>query len=352
MEEGGLKVNQSVELKIDSQRRANIKAYHSATHLLHESLRRTLGKHVMQKGSLVAPDRLRFDFSHMKPISDDEMIKIEEIANEIVNKKSEVITRIMTPDEGIEHGALALFGEKYGDEVRVVFMGDEGNKYFSTELCGGTHVKNTGDIGKLKVISQSSIAAGVRRIEALRDKQLVDFLKNKEKQSNLSAQKDDEVIRVLSKDISTLGGKPNLDNKNQKDLIKDLTKQLEKLSISKVLNDKSKNIIKDEVINEIKVRFQKINDLPMKELRNLVDKGKKEIGEGLVIIFASKDNKVGLAVGVTKKLISKYDAVKFAKIGSEVIGGKGGGGRADFAQAGGISENKIDEAFKKLKALV
>ena len=132
MDGGSLKVGESVELKIDSARRENIKAYHSATHLLHESLRRTLGKHVMQKGSLVAPDRLRFDFSHMKPISNDEMLKIEEIANEIVNKKSDVITRIMTPEEGIEHGALALFGEKYGDEVRVVFMGDEGNKYFST----------------------------------------------------------------------------------------------------------------------------------------------------------------------------------------------------------------------------
>ena len=162
MDGGSLKVGESVELKIDSERRENIKAYHSATHLLHESLRRTLGKHVMQKGSLVASDRLRFDFSHMKPISNDEMLKIEDIANEIVNKKSDVITRIMTPEEGIEHGALALFGEKYGDEVRVVFMGDEGNKYFSTELCGGTHVKNTGDVGKLKVISQSSIAAGVR----------------------------------------------------------------------------------------------------------------------------------------------------------------------------------------------
>ena len=157
MDGGSLKVGESVELKIDSARRENIKAYHSATHLLHESLRRILGKHVMQKGSLVAPDRLRFDFSHMKPISNDEMLKIEEIANEIVNKKSDVITRIMTPEEGIEHGALALFGEKYGDEVRVVFMGDEGNKYFSTELCGGTHVKNTGDIGKLKVISLSLI---------------------------------------------------------------------------------------------------------------------------------------------------------------------------------------------------
>ena len=246
MDGGSLKVGESVELKIDSARRENIKAYHSATHLLHESLRRTLGKHVMQKGSLVAPDRLRFDFSHMKPISNDEMLKIEEIANEIVNKKSDVITRIMTPEEGIEHGALALFGEKYGDEVRVVFMGDEGNKYFSTELCGGTHVKNTGDVGKLKVISQSSIAAGVRRIEALSDKQLEDFLKDKEKQSNLSAQKDEKTIEMLTKDITSFGGKPNLENKNPKDLIKDLTRQLEKLSIGKILNDKSKNIIKDE----------------------------------------------------------------------------------------------------------
>ncbi len=352
MDGGSLKVGESVELKIDSARRENIKAYHSATHLLHESLRRTLGKHVMQKGSLVAPDRLRFDFSHMKPISNDEMLKIEEIANEIINKKSDVITRIMTPEEGIEHGALALFGEKYGDEVRVVFMGDEGNKYFSTELCGGTHVKNTGDVGKLKVISQSSIAAGVRRIEALRDKQLEDFLKDKEKQSNLSAQKDEKTIEMLTKDITSFGGKPNLENKNPKDLIKDLTRQLEKLSIGKILNDKSKNIIKDETINNIKVRFQKISDLPPKELRGLVDNGKKEIGDGLIIIFANKDGKVGLAVGVTKKLTSKYDAVKFAKLGSEVIGGKGGGGRPDFAQAGGVFENKIDEAFEKLKVLI
>ena len=352
MDGGSLKVGESVELKIDSARRENIKAYHSATHLLHESLRRTLGKHVMQKGSLVAPDRLRFDFSHMKPISNDEMLKIEEIANEIVNKKSDVITRIMTPEEGIEHGALALFGEKYGDEVRVVFMGDEGNKYFSTELCGGTHVKNTGDVGKLKVISQSSIAAGVRRIEALRDKQLEDFLKDKEKQSNLSAQKDEKTIEMLTKDITSFGGKPNLENKNPKDLIKDLTRQLEKLSIGKILNDKSKNIIKDETINNIKVRFQKISDLPPKELRGLVDNGKKEIGEGLIIIFANKDGKVGLAVGVTKKLTSKYDAVKFAKLGSELIGGKGGGGRPDFAQAGGVLVNKIDEAFEKLKVLI
>ena len=163
MRKGSLKINENVELKINVEKRNNVRAYHSATHLLHESLRRILGTHVTQKGSLVAPDRLRFDFSHMKPISSDELEKIDNSVNEVVQKKSEVITRIMTPKEGIEHGALALFGEKYGDEVRVVFMGDEGNKYFSTELCGGTHVRNTGDVGKFKIISQSAIASGVRR---------------------------------------------------------------------------------------------------------------------------------------------------------------------------------------------
>ena len=352
VEKGNFNLKDNVELKIDIERRENVKAYHSATHLLHESLRRILGTHVMQKGSLVAPDRLRFDFSHMKPISSDEMVKIDEHVNQMVNKKSEVITRIMTPKEGIAHGALALFGEKYGDEVRVVFMGEEGNKYFSTELCGGTHVKNTSDIGNFKVVSQSAIAAGVRRVEALRDKQLDEFLKNKEKQSNLSEQKDEETIKVLSEEIKKLGGKPNLNKENKKDLIKELNKELEKLSINEIINNKSKNIINDEKINGVNVRMQKIDGLPPKELRRLIDNGKKEIGEGIVIIFASKDDKVGLAVGVTDKLKSKYDAVKFVKNGSEIIGGKGGGGRPDFAQAGGVNKDKIEDAFKSLKALV
>ena len=352
VEKGNFNLKDNVELKIDIERRENVKAYHSATHLLHESLRRILGTHVMQKGSLVAPDRLRFDFSHMKPISSDEMVKIDEHVNQMVNKKSEVITRIMTPKEGIAHGALALFGEKYGDEVRVVFMGEEGNKYFSTELCGGTHVKNTSDIGNFKVVSQSAIAAGVRRVEALRDKQLDEFLKNKEKQSNLSEQKDEETIKVLSEEIKKLGGKPNLNKENKKDLIKELNKELEKLSINEIINNKSKNIINDEKINGVNVRMQKIDGLPPKELRRLIDNGKKEIGEGIVIIFASKDDKVGLAVGITDKLKSKYDAVKFVKNGSEIIGGKGGGGRPDFAQAGGVNKDKIEDAFKSLKALI
>ena len=339
-------------MKIDVERRDNVRAYHSATHLLHESLRRVLGTHVTQKGSLVEPDRLRFDFSHMKPISTEEIDKIETYVNSMVDKKSEVKTRIMTPKEAVNNGALALFGEKYGDEVRVLSMGNEEDKYFSTELCGGTHVRNTGDIGKFKIVSQSSIAAGVRRVEALRDRQLDDYLKNKEKLSDLTAQKDEETIKELSEKIIKVGGKPDLSNIDQKGLIKDLSKQLDQLSVKSILEDKSKNIINDETINEVKVRFQKVDGLPPKDLRKLVDQGKKELGDGVVIVFANKDDKVGLAVGVTEKLTEKYDAVKFAKLGSEIIGGKGGGGRKDFAQAGGSDATKIDEALTKLKEII
>jgi alanyl-tRNA synthetase len=306
----------------------------------------------MQKGSLVAPDRLRFDFSHMKPITDEELIKIDKIVNDYVNHKTEVTTRIMTPKAAIEKGALAFFGEKYGEEVRVVSMGKEKDTYFSTELCGGTHVKNTGDIGKFRTISQSSIAAGVRRVEALRREQLEDYIKNKEKLSSLSTQKDEETIKELSSQIIKLGGKPNLENSDLKLAIKDLSRQFEQLSVKNILQDNTKNIIKDEVINNTKVRFQQVQDLPPKDLRKLVDKGKKDLEKGIVIVFANKDEKVGLAVGVTDNLISKFDAVQFVKVGSEIIGGKGGGGRKDFAQAGGQDKNKIDKAIIEIKKLI
>ena len=178
---GSLKINQSVNLEIDVNRRNNARAYHSATHLLHEALRRTLGKHITQKGSLVSPEKLRFDFSHNKPIEKNEIEKIERYVNDMVSTAADVKTRIMTPKEAVEKGALAMFGEKYGDEVRVLSMGKENGGYFSTELCGGTHVKNTKVIGKFKIISQSSIAAGVRRVEALRDKQLENYEKSLKK---------------------------------------------------------------------------------------------------------------------------------------------------------------------------
>ena len=349
---GTIKLKDNVELKINTERRQNIRAYHSATHLLHESLRRTLGTHVMQKGSLVAPDRLRFDFSHMKPITDEEMKKIDENVNKFVNSKTEVVTRLMTPEEGIEQGAMALFGEKYGDEVRVVFMGEEGNKYFSTELCGGTHVKNTGEVGKFKVVSQSSIAAGVRRVEALRDKQLEEYLKSKDKMSSLSSQKNEETIKSLSSEITKLGGKPIKKSDDLKITIKELTKQLEEITVKSILSDKKKNTIKDQNIKKINIRFQKVDDLPFKELRRLVDQGKKDIKEGIVVIYAIKDDKIGLAVGVTDTLTKKYDAIKFVKSGSEILGGKGGGGRSDFAQAGGVHSNKIEESFEKIKSLI
>jgi len=349
---GTLKIKDSVELKIDIKRRNNTRAYHSATHLLHESLRRVLGDHVTQKGSLVEPNRLRFDFSHTKPIQTEEIDKIENYVNKIISKKTDVKTRLMTPNEAVKNGALALFGEKYGDEVRVLSMGEDNNKYFSTELCGGTHVNNTGDIGKFKIISQSSIAAGVRRIEALRDKQLEDYFNNKEKFSNILSEKNDDLIKGLSQQIIELGAKPNLDQSDQKTLIKNLTKQLETISITSILEDKSKNIIEDKEIKGFKLRFQNVEGLSPKELRKLVDKGKNDLGEGIIIVFASKDDKVGIAVGVTESLINKFDAVKFVKIGSKIIGGQGGGGRQDFAQAGGKDKSKIEEAFKKLKTLI
>jgi alanyl-tRNA synthetase len=350
--EGSIRLDDVVSLKINTERRKDMRAYHSATHLLHESLRRVLGTHVTQKGSLVEPSRLRFDFSHMKPILDEEIDKIENYVNTMISNKTDVKTRLMTPDEAVKNGALALFGEKYGEEVRVLSMGDDNGKYFSTELCGGTHVKNTGDIGQFKIISQSSIASGIRRIEALRDKQLEDYLKNKEKLSNISLEKNEEIIKNLSEQIIKLGGKPSLDGNDQKILIKNLTKQLETLSINSILKDKTKNIIKDDKINGVKIRFQKVDGLPPKELRKLVDKGKKELIDGIVIVFANKDDKVGIAVGVTEKITNKFDAVQFVKIGSEIIGGKGGGGRRDFAQAGGENHLKIDEAFEKIKTLI
>ena len=352
VQKGSIKLNENVELKIDVERRNNIRAYHSATHLLHESLRRVLGSHVTQKGSLVEPDRLRFDFSHMKPISDEEIKKIEDNVNSIIKKNSDVKTRIMTPKEAVKKGALALFGEKYGEEVRVLSMGDEKGGFFSTELCGGTHVSNTSEIGKFKIISQSSIAAGVRRVEALRSDQLEFFLDNKKKLSNLSERKNSEMIEKLSNKIKELGGIPNLENKDQAMLIKNLNKQLDQISVGSILSDKSKNTLKDEKINNINVRFQKVIDLPFKDLRKLIDEGKKELKSGIVVVYAVNDTKVGLGIGITKELEKQFDAVKLVRAGSDIIGGKGGGGRSDFAQAGGTLPNKIDESFESIKKLI
>jgi len=349
VEKGQLKLGESVNLLIDIEKRNNSKANHSATHLLHESLRRTLGKHVMQKGSLVSPDRLRFDFSHNKPIEKDEMFKINVIVNEIVTGSTDVQTRIMTPKEAIGLGAMALFGEKYGNEVRVVFMGKSNSKFFSTELCGGTHVKNTKEIGKFRVISQSSIASGVRRIEALRDKQLEVFEK---KSSEEKQNKDKDLsnqIQLIKSELKVLKVDLNYEeNLAPRDNLKNLTKQLDQEKVKIIVNDKNKNKIKDIKITNFILRKQILTGLPSKELRNIVDQGKKEIKIGVIIACCILDDKIGVAVGVTDKLVKRFDAIKLVKEAAEILGGKGGGGRKDFAQAGGVNKDKIEEVFKSL----
>ena len=349
IEKGSIFIGQNVNLEIDVLKRNNSRANHSATHLLHESLRRTLGKHVTQKGSLVSPEKLRFDFSHNKPIEKEEMIKINNIVNEIVAGSSDVQTRIMTPKEAVNMGALALFGEKYGEEVRVVFMGKENNGFFSTELCGGTHVKNTKEVGKFKVISQSSIASGIRRVEALRDKQLEEYentlIEDKSKKEiNLKNE-----IDLIKKELKNLKIKPNYkENLDLTENLKNLNKQLNKVRIDSIKKDKTKNIIKDKKIGKILIREQILKDFPPKELRTIIDQGKKDIKSGIVVCISTFEDKVGLAVGVSQDLISKYDAVNLVKAASSILGGKGGGGRKDFAQAGGINKNKIKEAFEEI----
>ena len=346
---GSISKGDTLDLKINSERRSNIRAYHSATHLLHEALRRVLGKHVIQKGSFVGPDRLRFDFSHMKPVSTDEVNKIEKYVNTMVQSKSNVRTRLMTPKEAVENGALALFGEKYGDEVRVLSMGSDKNTYFSTELCGGTHVRNTSEIGNFKIISQSAIAAGVRRVVALRASQLNNYLNSKKIDQQSKDEKLQENIEQIKNQIKSLGGEFD---KTEHDLSK-LKKHYEKLLINNILADKNKNLIKDEIVNKIKIRFQKVNDLPTKELRTIIDQGKKELKEGIVIAYAIQEQKLGIAVGITRELSKKISALDLVKIGSSILGGKGGGGRDDFAQAGGEKIERIEESYKEiLKKLI
>jgi alanyl-tRNA synthetase len=344
---GSVKVGENVNLEINVNRRNDARAYHSATHLLHEALRRTLGKHVTQKGSLVSPEKLRFDFSHNKPIEKNEINKIEDLVNDVVSKGCNVKTRIMTPKEAVDNGALALFGEKYGDEVRVLSMGDEKNKYFSTELCGGTHVSNTSEIGRFKIISQSSISSGVRRIEALRADQLLEYEKNlKQTQSNKEGKLNEE-IKKIKKALEGLNIKPNYNNNlNISENLKNLNKQLDKANLKNIISDKSKNIIKDIEITDFTLRYQIIKNLPSKELRTIIDSGKKDIKKGVLIVFSVLEGKVGVSVGVTTDLTKKFDAVELVKIASSILGGKGGGGRKDFAQAGGINETKVEDAFK------
>lgn len=349
VESGKIKIGQSVNLEINTEKRNDTRAYHSATHLLHEALRRTLGKHVTQKGSFVSPEKLRFDFSHNKPIENSEIIKIEKFVNDMVATASDVKTRIMSKSEAVENGALALFGEKYSEEVRVLSMGKEGSSFFSTELCGGTHVRNTKNIGRFKIVSQSSIASGIRRVEALRDKQLEVYEKSLNENKYNKEKNLMEEINSIKLELKSFNISPDYnENIELKENLKNLTKQLEKIKIQNIIKDKNKNVIKDIKINNFILRYQILNGLPFKELKNIVEEGKKEIKEGVVIVFCNFEDKVGVAIGISTKLTEKFDAVALVKQASEILGGQGGGGRKDFAQAGGVNKEKIEEAYKAL----
>jgi alanyl-tRNA synthetase len=277
------------------------------------------------------------------------MVKINKIVNKIVLDSSNVQTRIMTPKEAVKLGAMALFGEKYGEEVRVVFIGKENNNFFSTELCGGTHVNNTKEIGSFSVVSQSSVASGVRRVEALRGEQLTEF-ENKSNENQKNKDKDLSIqISSLKNELEALKVNPNYnENLTTIDNLKNLTKQFDQEKVKIIIKDKNKNKITDSKVENFILRKQLIIDLPSKELRNIVDQCKKEIKNGVIIACSTFDGKIGVAVGVTDKLTRKFDAVKLVKEAAEILGGKGGGGRKDFAQAGGANKDKIEVVFESL----
>jgi len=312
--------------------------------------KKMFGDFYIHFGKLISGEIKKFDFSHNKPISDDEMININNCVNKIIEQKSDVQTRLMTPKAAVAEGALALFGEKYGEEVRVLTMGTDGNKVFSIELCGGTHVKNTKEIGKFLVVSQSAVAAGVRRVEALRDQQLAEYLKNREnEQDEFNKSKLDQVNELEIK-IKELGGNvKEVKEENILTRISILKKILEDLEVKNILLDKNKNIIKDIHHHKISIRFQKIFNYPVKRIQNLIEDQKKQLNKKIIILYSINDEKITVAVGITNDLINEYDASKLAKEIGLILGSKGGGGRKDFAQASGGSDiSKIESSFEEI----
>jgi len=342
VENGALRLNQSLELVVDHERRSAVRSNHSATHLLHEALRQVLGDHVAQKGSLVAPDRLRFDFSHPKPIEDAELAKVEEIANRVLLQNEPVVTKLMAVDEAIESGARALFGEKYGDEVRVVSMGKgDNNRAFSVELCGGTHVNRTGDIGVITIVGENPVAAGVRRIEAMTGDAARRYLAEESRRLR-------EVASLLKTPVDEVSARLTALLEERRKLERDLAEARRKLAMGGG-GSSGGDPIKD--VAGIKLMARAVTGVEMKDLKSLADEGKKRLGSGVVaIVGVAEDGKAGIVVGVTEDLTSKLDAVSLVRVGSEKLGGKGGGGRRDMAQAGGPDGAQAEAALAAIEA--
>ncbi|HZP78275.1 MAG TPA: alanine--tRNA ligase [Pseudolabrys sp.] len=345
VEEGTLKAGDPLLLDVDHARRGAIRSNHSATHLLHEALRQVLGDHVAQKGSLVAPERLRFDISHPKPISQAELERVEDIANDIVLQNAPVTTRLMAVDDAIASGARALFGEKYGDEVRVVAMGESGNAMgWSVELCGGTHVRRTGDIGLISVVGESGVAAGVRRIEALTGRAA---RKSAEKSITLAKSAAAE-LKVSLEDMPARVA-ALLDERRK--LERDLSDAKKKLAMGGGGGGAATADAAVRTVGDVKLLARAVSGIDLKDLRSLADEGKKQVGSGIVAIVATTDDgKVGIVVGVTADLVARFSAVDLVRKGAEALGGKGGGGRADMAQAGGPDASKAEAALQAVEA--
>jgi alanyl-tRNA synthetase len=335
---GEFKVGDAVHLKVNTQNRLNLRAHHSATHLLHKALQLVLGNHVMQKGSLVAADRLRFDFSHMKAVTREELQKIEDTVNHYIRQNRPVQTRVTTPEIAKAEGAMALFGEKYGESVRVVSMGfdEDERRAYSTELCGGTHVSATGDIGSFKIIAESSVASGVRRIEAVVGVEAEKFIREEE-----------SILRTLADHLKCSPAvlPDKVEGLSQK------IKQLEKDLKSKAsLGGSAKADIRPLKSGE-SLAIQIADHTNVSELRSISDELKAQVKSGVVVVFGKETDKVSIIVSVTQDQTTTYDAVAIARELSAVLGGKGGGGRPDFAQAGGSDPSKIDDAIAIVSAL-
>jgi alanyl-tRNA synthetase len=349
VEQGTLKTGTALDLQVDHARRSAIRQNHSATHLLHEALRQVLGDHVAQKGSLVAPDRLRFDFSHPKPMSADEIERVEDIANDIVLQNAPVITRLLSRDDAITSGARALFGEKYGDEVRVVAMGQNpataggGNTMgWSVELCGGTHVSRTGDIGIISVIGESAVASGVRRIEALTARAARANANNLARLAKATASELRVPVDETPARVATL-----LDERKR--LERELSEAKKRLAMGG--GGKADDADGMRVVGDVKLMARAVEGIDLKDLRSLADEGKKKVGSGVVaIVGVTEDGKAGIVVGVTNDLVARFNAVDLVRKGAEALGGKGGGGRPDMAQAGGPDGSKADAALAAVEA--
>ncbi len=344
VEQGVLKAGAALSLEVDHARRAEIRANHSATHLLHEALRQVLGDHVAQKGSLVAPDRLRFDFAHQKPMSAEEIERVEDLANAAVLQNTPVTTRLMAVDDAIASGARALFGEKYGDEVRVVAMGDGGNALgWSVELCGGTHVRSTGDVGLISVVGESGVASGVRRIEALTGNA-----------ARKSANNMMHLAKAASAELKTspedLPGRVAALLEERKRLERELSDIKKKLAMGG--GGQAQNGADGvRMVGDVKLLARAVSGIDIKDLKSLADEGKKQVGSGVVaLVGVTEEGKAGIVVGVTADLTARFSAVDLVRKGAEALGGKGGGGRPDMAQAGGPDGGKADAALNAIAA--